>query len=278
MEYVEVTFHLSPKEPWNDLLADALGEIGFESFMDQDELFLAYVQKSEFSEEALKEIWVLNEDEVAVQYEYQTVPNENWNKKWEDNFHPVDVDDQVIIRASFHQIDKSYPYEILIDPKMAFGTGHHQSTFLMVMQMLSLDFSEKRVLDMGSGTGVLAILAKMRHAGYTKAVDNNDWAYESTKENVEANGYPDIEVVLGDIDSVKSDQYDVILANINRNIVIDQMSYYVKMLPDGGELLTSGFFEHDASLIMDAATKAGFTLIKENYRNDWAQLTFAKNN
>ncbi len=276
MEYVEVTFQLSPKEPWNDLLADALGEIGFESFMDQDELFLAYIQKAEFNEEALKEVWVLNEESVSVQYQLQTVPNENWNKKWEENFHPVEVDDDVIIKASFHNVEKSYPYEILIDPKMAFGTGHHQSTFLMVRQMLGINFANKTVLDMGSGTGVLAILAKMRDAGYTKAVDNNDWAYESTRENVDKNGYPDIEVVLGDIDSVKGDKYDVILANINRNIVIDQMPFYANMLPQGGELLTSGFFEHDASLIKDAAEKAGFALFQENYRNDWAQLTFVK--
>jgi ribosomal protein L11 methyltransferase len=275
MEYTEVTFQVHPQEPWTDLLADALGSIGFESFMQQEDFFLAYIQKKDFDEEALKNVWVLHEKGVQVLYKLDTVPNENWNKKWEENFHPVKVDDRCLIRATFHE-SEPVEYEIVIDPKMAFGTGHHDSTFLMVRAMMEVDFTGKRVLDMGSGTGVLAILAKMRNSGYTKAVDNNDWAYESTLENVKSNGYPEIEVVLGDIDSVQEDSYEVVLANINRNIVIDQMPVYARILPHTGLLLTSGFFEYDAPLIKDAAREQGFSLLRENYRNDWAQLVFEK--
>ena len=276
MEYVEVSFHLYPKEPWSDLLADALGEIGFESFMDQGEFFMAYIQKNDFDEDSMKQVWVLNEPEVQVKYELQTVPNENWNKKWEDNFQPVNVEDRCIIKASFHKVDQPFEFEILIDPKMAFGTGHHESTYLMVQSMFDVDFKEKSVLDMGSGTGVLAILAKMLHSGETIAVDNNDWAYESTKENVESNGYPEIEVILGEIETVREKKFDIVLANINRNIVYDQLPDYYNMLPAGGLLLTSGFFDYDAPSVIDKAEEVGFKLVKKNTRNNWAQIVFEK--
>lgn len=276
MEYIEVTLQIEPFTPWNDVVASQLCEIGFESFMEEKGRLLAYIQANDFDEQALESCLADVVGEYTVNYSIDKVPNENWNKKWEESFEPVLVDDKCLIRASFHEPNSAIPHEIVIDPKMAFGTGHHDTTFLMVKAMFDYNFENQTVLDMGSGTGILAILARRLGSGFTKAVDNNDWAYESTKENCVKNNQPEIEVVLGDIESVKNDKYTLILANINRNIVMEQMPDYAAMLPLGGILLTSGYFNYDADVVLDAAKSNGFTLKQRIERNNWCMQAFEK--
>lgn len=277
MEYVELSLSLKPTEPWYDLVADELGALGFESFLEQDGKLLAYVQRSDFEEEKLREVEILTRSDLHPQYTWQVVPNENWNKKWEENFQPVDVEGKCLIRASFHEPNPEAEFEIIIEPKMAFGTGHHASTFLMVKAMMEENrVVGKTVLDMGSGTGVLAILAKMQGSGDTVAVDNNDWADASTRENIRVNGHPEIETILGEIETVQDRSFDVILANINRNVILDQLALYTRMLTPAGSLLVSGFYAYDAALILDEASKQGLRLLGRLEKNDWCQLTFAK--
>jgi ribosomal protein L11 methyltransferase len=276
MEYIEVTLQIVPFTPWSDVVASQLCDIGFESCMEEKGLLLAYIQADALEEKALESCLADLMGDYSVSYSIQKVPNENWNKKWEESFEPVLVDDKCLIRASFHEPNSAIPHEIVIDPKMAFGTGHHDTTYLMVKAMFDYNFENQIVLDMGSGTGILAILAKRLGAGFTKAVDNNDWAYESTKENCVKNNQPEIEVVLGDIGSVKNDKYTLILANINRNIVMEQMPDYAAMLPHGGILLTSGYFNYDAEVVFDSAKSNGFVLKQRIERNNWCMQAFEK--
>ncbi len=276
MRYIECAFTIEPFEPWADLLAAELGEIGFESFVLEPPVLKAYVQESGFDQKSIHILDVMNTRGVRVEMKSKSIPKTNWNKEWEMNFEPVAINDRVRLRASFHEPDSSYEYDIVINPKMSFGTGHHETTRLMLSAMLNTSFHDKTVLDMGAGTGVLAIFASMLGAKSILAVEIEPWAAENIEENLELNGINNVDTVCGDQDAVGDKKFDVILANINKNVLIDQMKLYARALNDGGRLFISGFYENDVADLTHFAGSYGLKYVEKNILNDWAILEFVK--
>ena len=276
MNYIEVKFEIKPFEIWSDLLSAELGEIGFESFLEEDGLLKAYVEIDTFSEEKLKNIDTLNNDAVKVSYSFKELEQQNWNQQWESNFSPVYVDDKICVRATFHPAEPQYIHEIVIDPKMSFGTGHHSTTHLILSSMLSIDFEGKSVLDMGSGTGVLAIFAAMQGAKPVYAIDIDEWCSVNAKENAERNGVEHIQISQGSKEQIDGIKVDVLLANINRNILLDQMEAYGNALNDNGELHVSGFYSADVDVLVEEAKKHGLNYVSSHSKNDWTTIKFEK--
>ena len=276
MEYIEFKFKISPLQPWKDVLEAELGEIGFESFQDTEDGVLAYVQEEFYNEENFNELSLLNNSLCEIKYEKNKVIPKNWNEEWEKNFSPINVNDKCVIRAPFH--DKtSADYEIIIEPKMSFGTGHHETTHMMVEYLLEMDVKDMDVMDMGCGTGILAILAKQKQANVVDAVDIDDWAYENTLENCKRNSVESINTILGDADVLKRDMsYDLFIANINRNILTKDMSKYTEVIKKGGFLLLSGFYTADIDILLESTSKNGFKLVEQKERNSWAALKLIK--
>ena len=272
--YLEFNFKIFPPQPWNEILMAELIEIGFDSFTEEHEGILGYIQKDLFNENQLKEINLFKNDEVKISYKYQEMPNINWNEEWEKNFSPINVENQVSIRAEFHE-NQNLPHEIIIQPKMSFGTGHHATTYLMIQQMLDLDFQNKAVLDMGCGTSVLAIFAKQKGAGKTVAIDIDEWSVENSVENAERNGV-ELEVSQGTAENLGKEKFDIILANINRNILISDIPTYVSVLNDGGQLLLSGLCFFDVDDILEVCTQQNLTLKKKLQREEWVSLLLEK--
>jgi len=274
MNYLQVSFKLEPIEPWGDLLADELISVGFETFEQTPSGVEAYIDETEFDEAKLKALSILNDERLSFSYQVKKHVAQNWNEEWEKNFDPIEVNEKCVVRASFHS-KPAVEFDLLIDPKMAFGTGHHQTTFLMLNAMFELDFKNTKVLDMGTGTGVLGILAARKGADYVLGVDNNVWACESAVENVKVNGAEVMEIKEGEVEQV-SGTFDVIIANINRNIVMDQIPLYASWLNPGGILLTSGFFVQDASQLKTVAKNAGLSYMKTDEKENWAMVQFKK--
>ncbi len=272
--YLEFNFKIFPLQPWNEILMAELIEIGFDSFTEEHDGILGYIQKDLFNENQLKEINLFKNDEVKISYKYQEMPNINWNEEWEKNFSPINVENQVSIRAEFHE-NQNLPHEIIIQPKMSFGTGHHATTYLMIQQMLDLDFQNKAVLDMGCGTSVLAIFAKQKGAGKTVAIDIDEWSVENSVENAERNGV-ELEVSQGTAENLGKEKFDIILANINRNILISDIQTYVSVLNDGGQLLLSGLCFFDVDDILEVCTQQNLTLKKKLQREEWVSLLLEK--
>ena len=272
--YLEFNFKIFPLQPWNEILMAELIEIGFDSFTEEHDGILGYIQKDLFNENQLKEINLFKNDEVKISYKYQEMPNINWNEEWEKNFSPINVENQVSIRAEFHE-NQNLPHEIIIQPKMSFGTGHHATTYLMIQQMLDLDFQNKVVLDMGCGTSVLAIFAKQKGAGKTLAIDIDEWSVENSVENAERNGV-ELEVSQGTAENLGKEKFDIILANINRNILISDIPTYVSVLNDGGQLLLSGLCFFDVDDILEVCTQQNLTLKKKLQREEWVSLLLEK--
>ena len=272
--YLEFNFKIFPLQPWNEILMAELIEIGFDSFTEEHDGILGYIQKDLFNENQLKEINLFKNDEVKISYTFQEMPNINWNEEWEKNFSPINVENQVSIRAEFHE-NQNLPHEIIIQPKMSFGTGHHATTYLMIQQMLDLDFQNKAVLDMGCGTSVLAIFAKQKGAGKTVAIDIDEWSVENSVENAERNGV-ELEVSQGTAENLGKEKFDIILANINRNILISDIPTYVSVLNDGGQLLLSGLCFFDVDDILEVCTQQNLTLKKKLQREEWLSLLLEK--
>lgn len=272
--YLEFNFKIFPLQPWNEILMAELIEIGFDSFTEEHDGILGYIQKDLFNENQLKEINLFKNDEVKISYTFQEMPNINWNEEWEKNFSPINVENQVSIRAEFHE-NQNLPHEIIIQPKMSFGTGHHATTYLMIQQMLDLDFQNKAVLDMGCGTSVLAIFAKQKGAGRTVAIDIDEWSVENSVENAERNGV-ELEVSQGTAENLGKEKFDIILANINRNILISDIPTYVSVLNDGGQLLLSGLCFFDVDDILEVCTQQNLTLKKKLQREEWVSLLLEK--
>jgi ribosomal protein L11 methyltransferase len=278
INYVEVTAKVSPIEPWTDLLIAELAEIGFESFEETSEGFKAYIPAGDFDEEKLDAI-VLPEEEasnVMFHFEIKHIDSKNWNEVWESNFEPVDVDGKCYIRAPFHPEKTGYQYEILIEPKMSFGTGHHETTTLMVQWELETDFEEKSVLDMGCGTGILAILARMRGASPVLAIDNYIYAWENTLENIQRNNTPDIKVEHGDASLLGNERFDIILANITRNVLLEDMKVYASVLKPSGTIFISGFFEADLNELVSEAEKYGLKYSAHKQNKEWVAIKLVK--
>jgi len=272
--YLEFTFKIKPLQPWNEILMAELIEIGFDSFTEEHDGILGYIQKDLFKEEELKDIYLLQNEEVEISYTYEEMPNINWNEEWEKNFSPINVEDKVLIRAEFHESDPNM-HEIVIQPKMSFGTGHHPTTHLMIQQMLDMDLENKKVLDMGCGTSVLAIFAKQKGAGRTVAIDIDEWSVENSKENAARNNV-ELDIELGTADNLGKENFEIILANINRNILISDIPTYVSVLEDGGKLLLSGLCFFDVDDILEVCTEQNLKLEKKIQREEWVSLLLSK--
>ncbi len=272
--YLEFNFNISPLQPWNEILMAELIEIGFDSFTEEHNGILAYIQKDLLEEKKLQEISMFTNEAVEISYTYQEMPNINWNEEWEKNFEPINVENQVSIRAEFHE-NQNLPHEIIIQPKMSFGTGHHATTYLMIQQMLDMDFENKTVLDMGCGTSVLAIFAKQKGAGKTVAIDIDEWSVENSKENAERNNV-DLDISQGTADNLGAENFDIILANINRNILISDIPTYVSVLNNVGQLLLSGLCFFDVDDILEVCNEHKLTLKRKLQREEWVSLLLEK--
>ncbi len=273
--YLEFDFKIQPLQPWNEILMAELIEIGFDSFTEEHEGILGYIQKDLFKEAELKALPLFHKHEVTIEYSFTEMPNINWNEEWEKNFEPINIEDKVLIRAEFHE-SVTGMHEIIIQPKMSFGTGHHPTTHLMIQQMMDIDFAGKRVLDMGCGTSVLAIYAKQKGAGETKAIDIDEWSVENSKENAVRNSV-ELDIELGTAENLGKENYDVILANINRNILISDIPAYVSVMNAGSELLLSGLCFFDVDDILEVCKENKLKLKKKLQREEWVSLLLEKN-
>ena len=273
--YIEYNFTISPKEPATEILIAELGNVGFESFVETENGVTAYIQKADYTPTILEAIYILNSEEFAITHTLKEVAQTNWNAEWEKNFTPIQVDNSVSIRAPFHE-NPHLQYDIVIEPKMSFGTGHHETTHMMVQHLLNLDLKGKKTLDMGCGTGILAIFAEMKGANPIDAIDIDNWCYENSIENVASNNCSNIHVFEGDSSLLKEKEYDVIIANINRNILLDDMSVYNNSLKENGVLLLSGFYKEDIEVIDKEVSKFGLKLENFLERNNWVALKYNK--
>jgi len=277
MEYLCFTFKVEPPEPGSEILAAALSEGNFESFEFNRSGFNAYVKKNEFNDEVIENLKDQFPD-IGFSYSQEEMKKQNWNREWEKNFAPVTVENLCTIRASFHPSPAPGLMDVLIEPKMSFGTGHHQTTWLMSKALFGIDLKNKSVLDIGCGTGVLAIIAKKLDSQYVIGIDIDEWSVENSRENRRANGFhkEDIDFYQGTINSIEKDTFDVILENINKNILTKEIGKNLAHLKACGKLLLSGFFESDCKDLISAAEKTGLKNTGKETRNEWATLTFEK--
>ena len=276
MNYTQVIVVVEPLIVGREILIAELAELGFESFVDTETGFEAYIPESEFKKKEFEAIPLLADKEFTISYQINSIEQQNWNQKWEESFEPIEVESRLLIRAPFHQAPPKNVLDIIIEPKMSFGTGHHETTYLIAKRLLDLSLENKSILDMGCGTGILAILAKKKKCGNILAIDNDEWAYTNCIENCQRN-HVDIEVVLGDAHDIKNNKFDVIIANINRNILLRDMHIYADALNDKGLLLLSGFFMVDKNILMEQAQQLGLKLHFEATKNEWAMLELIKN-
>ncbi|MFV0541475.1 MAG: 50S ribosomal protein L11 methyltransferase [Aestuariibaculum sp.] len=269
--YIEYTFSVSPLQPAVEILIAELGYAGFESFVETEKGVTAYIQKNDWYKQILEDIQILNSNEFEILYTSEEIAQTNWNQEWEKNFNPIEVDGLVTVRAPFHEKPNT-TYDIIIEPKMSFGTGHHETTHMMIQHILQNDFKGKSVLDMGCGTGVLAILAEMKGAKPIDAVDYDNWCYLNSLENVERNNCKYITVIEGDANVLKRKKYDIIIANINRNILLRDMAVYASCLNKNGLLFLSGFYENDIPIITAECDKYMLKFCEKLERNNWVAL------
>lgn len=276
MNYYACSFTNPDNENLKDMFMELLGEIGFDSFMDTDDGFDAYCQEPLLNEEELNDILQMEQFANVKLIKKELIPDQDWNATWEASYEPVIINEFCRIRAPFHKVEGSYKYDLIIEPKMSFGTAHHETTSQIIELMLQSDFTGQNLLDMGSGTGVLAILAKKLGSATTVAIDNDEWAYRNALDNIRLNDENEIIVELGDATSLNDRQFDVILANINRNILLRDMKEYVKCLVDGGKIFFSGFYEEDLVLIKKEAERLGLTYSNHVTKNNWTAAVFVK--
>ena len=282
MNYHELRFtYQSPIETEiiNDVLATELGEIGFESFTQDEQGLQGYISDQLYDEAALKEtLAVFPLEETTIHYVCTPVESKDWNEEWEKNyFKPIRIGNDCLIRASFHEPEPGYTYTIIIDPKMAFGTGNHETTYLMISWMLEEQLTGKRLLDMGCGTAVLAILARMKGAEKVVAIDIDEWAYENALENIRLNHTEEIEVALGGAERIVAfAPFEVIFANINRNILLQDMRYYAEALQPGGRLFMSGFYQEDLPIIEEECQRNGLRVEGCKERHNWVAVKVVK--
>ncbi|MCR6641766.1 MAG: 50S ribosomal protein L11 methyltransferase [Sporocytophaga sp.] len=271
MDFLQIIIPAS--EEIKDMLIAELDFLGFDSFQETEEGVEAYVLDDLFQEEQLKE--VLGRYQNILEYTVSKLEKKNWNEEWEKNFDPVRIEDQVLIRAAFHHPDKNFPYEILINPKMAFGTGHHETTSLMIKAQLGLDHQGKTILDAGAGTGVLGIFAGLLGAKEITATDIDEWAFSNMKENAEINNI-NMKCLQGTMAELNlaNNKYDLILANINKNVLLDEINLYALALYKSGYLLLSGFYTEDIEDIKSEALDRGLKFEKSLQKNNWACLVF----
>ena len=272
--YLEFNFKIEPLQPASEILVAELGYLGFESFVEEEDGITAYIPAEEYEDDLLAGVHILQSEDFEITYSKGEIEQVNWNEEWEKNFSPIMVDDVCSVRAPFHP-EPDVEYDIVIEPKMSFGTGHHGTTHMMIQHILKNDWNDKAVLDMGCGTGVLAILASLKGAKFVDAIDIDNWCYQNTLENVGRNDCDNINVEEGGAELLQDRKYDMILANINRNILLRDLPIYVECLNKGGDLFLSGFYEEDIPIIKEACIKLGLTYIEYFERSNWVALKFS---
>jgi ribosomal protein L11 methyltransferase len=274
MDYLE--FKIKCLEEFREILIAELAEIGFDSFLETEDGIDAYAAESEFDRARFDGLIASYQDAAQISLSESIMPRVNWNEEWEKNYDPIAVDDLVYVRASFHEPKPEFKYEIVINPKMSFGTGHHATTFQMLRHQGELDHEGKRVLDVGSGTGILAIMAHLLGAKSVEAFDIDDWCVDNGNENFDLNGLQ-TRMGLGTIREVNPQGvFDIVLANINKNVLLDEMEIYSRLLPNQGYLLLSGFYAEDISDLLEAAKPFGLELVNKSSKDNWAALILQK--
>ncbi len=278
MDYIEIHCQIDPVGPWTDILIAELSDLGFESFSEEDDGFRAYIGACHYRSRPVADLFekYKGKGPEKLSFEVNRLGGKNWNAVWESNFEPVRINGKCLIRAPFHEGEPDIDHEIIIEPKMSFGTGHHETTVLVIRFMLEMDFKGKSVLDMGCGTGVLAILASQKGAHQVTAIDNYLYAYENTLENAGRNSVENMKVLHGDSSLLGTQRYDIVIANITRNVLLEDMPAYHEVLNPGGTLIMSGFMAFDKDVIFARAESLGFRPAGEKVLQEWTALMFQK--
>jgi ribosomal protein L11 methyltransferase len=276
MNYIEVYFKIDPLQPASEILTAELSMQGFESFVEEEDGLKAYIQAPDFEEAMLDEVAVLKNPDFEISFQIEEIQDQNWNAKWESEYEPVLVADRCYIRAPFHAPKTDVDFEIIIEPQMSFGTAHHETTHQMIEWLMEEDVDGKRVLDMGSGTAVLAILAAKKKAASIDAIDIDEWAFNNAKENVIKNNARQIQVLMGGAELLVDQQYDLVLANINKNILLRDMEAYARVMHTDSRIIFSGFYTHDLNDIKDKAGEYGLAYSTHSSKNDWVAAVFTK--
>jgi ribosomal protein L11 methyltransferase len=276
MNYIELQLFVNPE--FSDIFMAELGEIGYETFTEEEDGLNAYITEDLFSETALDEIMERYLPMTPIRYSYKTLEKKNWNEEWEKNYEPIiAADGRVRVRASFHEPDPNIEYDLLINPKMSFGTGHHETTSMVLGLQMDVNHVGKKVLDVGCGTGILAILASKLGASEVAGFDIEEWAAENSRENCQLNDCQNIMIRQGTIEDEPDEQYDIVLANINRNILMRDIPKYVEFMnPAPSQLIVSGFYQHDIEDIENVAKKVGLVKMKTENKNNWAAVVFER--
>ena len=275
MDFIQINVHCDP--PFRDILTAEMGYLAYDSFVETEVGFEAYISEDKFSHPGLQSLFNDYRKQTRIWYELKKIPKVNWNEEWEKNYNPILVDDKIYVRATFHEAKPTYPYEIIITPKMSFGTGHHETTHQLLALQLEVDHQGKKVLDVGSGTGILAIMAAKLGASSVAATDIDDWCVENSLENFALNAVEPAFVEKGVIRTLGlKDQYDVIIANINTNVLLDEIAVYATLLVDQGYLFLSGFYETDLRQILEMTTKHNLKEVKHTTRKNWVGLVLQK--
>jgi ribosomal protein L11 methyltransferase len=276
MSFTKLKVNCDPD--FTDILVAELAEIGFDSFLETESGFEAFAEEENFDRKSFDLVHAKYSDQTKFEFSFEKIERKNWNEEWEKNYEPIIVDDRCLIRAHFHQIEKKYPFEIVITPKMSFGTGHHQTTYLMIKAMMDIDHKNKRVMDAGCGTAILSIMASKLGASKVEAFDIDEWSVINGRENIEVNNCNNVNIQQGTISEVElTGTFDIILANINKNVLLSEVETYSTYLSKGGKLLLSGFYTKDIEDLVSHSSQFNLRKEKSDERETWASLLLSKN-
>jgi ribosomal protein L11 methyltransferase len=272
VSYIELSLQIDLD--FNEIMMAELAELGFETFVETEDGLEAYIQEPLFEDLAVKNMLEIYAERTPISYAFKQIAKQNWNEEWEKNFQAISIGNDIYVRADFHESQANYLYEIIITPKMSFGTGHHETTSMVMEHQLSIPHQDKKVLDVGTGTGILAVLAEKLGAKYISAFDIDEWSVENTIENIALNNASKIAVRLGTIEDEPKDKYEIVLANINRNILLQQIPAYTTFMAEGASLIISGFYEADIADIQVLAESLGLKKVAQLNKNQWASVVF----